>query len=359
MNACWLAVDMDLNGEAVQFDAPTGFQVVENLFAVYFTSEFLLRCLALPRKGRSRVCFKDHWLLFDSVIVVLMVIESWFMPMLFAIFGGSDNSLLMFKAMRFIRLTRMARVVKMLRCFPELMFLCRGMANAARAVCVLISLIVLFAYIFALLMRQATDSTFIGDKYFASVPVTMKNLLILAIVPDLGEVVDEVGMASLFWALVFICFVFVVGLIVTNMLVGVIVETVGYISIAEKEQHTANHLYDQILFAYHKAGKDPSENICLAEVKDLLGFPSVLKCMRNLDIDVSGVDELLHFNFPDSSKLIAVPEIVHTLSALRGSNRSTVRDLVILRKWMVQEMAKQMSCLKPVPDESELSTTRF
>merc|ERR1712139_754129 len=75
-NALWLAVDTDMNDSTILLDAHPVFQVVENMFCTYFFFELLVRFMAFKWK---RNCLKDPWFVFDSSLVLLMVLETWVM----------------------------------------------------------------------------------------------------------------------------------------------------------------------------------------------------------------------------------------------------------------------------------------
>merc|ERR1740138_403190 len=88
---------------------------------------------------------------------------------------GLDATML--RLFRLVRLSRMARMARLLRWMPELMILLKGLWLASRSVFFTLVLLVGTIYIFALVFRQITDGTALGEAYFSTVPVSMGSLL--------------------------------------------------------------------------------------------------------------------------------------------------------------------------------------
>merc|ERR1719454_1935626 len=105
----------------------------------------------------------------------MMVAENWLFTIVLLINDGSSGGAGLgntsaLKLLRLARLTRMARMAKLLRAVPELIILIKGMAVAGRSVGFTLILLLLFIYFFALVLRQVTDDTEVGEAYFRSVP---------------------------------------------------------------------------------------------------------------------------------------------------------------------------------------------
>ena len=74
LNALWMGIDTDFNKSRSLTDADLVFQLAENAFCVFFSLELTVRFLAFAEKQN---CLRDHWFMFDSVLVVAMVVETW------------------------------------------------------------------------------------------------------------------------------------------------------------------------------------------------------------------------------------------------------------------------------------------
>jgi hypothetical protein len=167
-NALWISIDTDNNEALTLADASPVFQIAENAFCVYFSFEWFVRFCSFREK---RNCLKDAWFVFDSALVTLMVGETWVMNLilLFAAGGGASGGAMgntsVLKLFRLVLLTRMARMAKLLRAIPELIILIKGIAVASRSVVFTLMLLGVILYFFAIVFRQLTDDTELGQEF--------------------------------------------------------------------------------------------------------------------------------------------------------------------------------------------------
>merc|ERR1712032_844167 len=149
-NALWMAIESDTNDIQMLAESPLFFQIVENLFCVFFLMEWLMRCVAFKRKCDG---LRDRWFVFDGVLALLGICDTLSSYILFQVaHGGGDSygpNSGMLRLLRLLRLTRMCRVVKILRAFPELMILIKGMFVAMRSVLLTLVLLFVIIYMFA------------------------------------------------------------------------------------------------------------------------------------------------------------------------------------------------------------------
>merc|ERR1719393_690839 len=129
----------------------------------------------------------------------------------------------------------MARMIRILRAFPELVALIKGIGVAARSVFFTACLMLLVTYTFSIVLSQLTDGSEVAVKYFDTVPDAMKNLLIYSIFPDIDFLFNEVGLASWLWLFILTAFCCLITLTLLNMLIDVLCEVVTVVSAVEKE----------------------------------------------------------------------------------------------------------------------------
>eukprot|EP00913_Durusdinium_trenchii_P025187 g23646.t1 len=128
-----IAVDTDNNRDAtIITKAPWEFQVAENLFCTFFTLEWLVRLFAFRRKIMA---LTDAWFVLDTLLVSLMIVETWITTL------GQVKS-------------RMTRVAKLLRAFPEVLIMIKGISAASRSVMFTICLLILVLYASITLMNM-------------------------------------------------------------------------------------------------------------------------------------------------------------------------------------------------------------
>eukprot|EP00929_Paragymnodinium_shiwhaense_P085113 TRINITY_DN4556_c0_g1_i4.p1 TRINITY_DN4556_c0_g1~~TRINITY_DN4556_c0_g1_i4.p1 ORF type:complete len:680 (+),score=152.68 TRINITY_DN4556_c0_g1_i4:161-2200(+) len=340
INAIWIAIDLDHNEQPLLLDSHIVFQIAEHLFCAYFTFEWAVRFLAFRVKSLG---FRDNWFAFDSILLFLMVMETWVMTVFtaFLLQGTSGSNVLgnasFMKLFRMFRLTRMARLMKLLRMFPELVGLIRGIGVAARSVFFTACLMIVSTYVFALVLRQLTDGYPIGRLYFDTVPDAMKNMLIAAIFPDIDVLLNDVGMESWIWLLVLVCFVVLISLTLLNMLIGVLCEVVGVVSAVEKEQLMVGFIRDEMQQLLEECDEAHDDLIDQADFNALLTQPRAVRLFTDVGIDVVALVEYVDVIFK-GGKSYEYGDIVALMLDMRGSNTCTVKDIVDLRKWFDKEL---------------------
>lgn len=351
-NALWIAIETDNNDADILVKAQVGFQIVEHAFCFFFSSELAVRFLALRQKYEA---ITDRWFVFDSVLVLLMILETWVMTAIFlvasaitasntdeegAFSGASDASIL--RIFRLLRLTRMARIARLLRYVPELMVIIRGIAAAMRSMAVTLTLLVLLIYVFAIVFTQLLMGSEPGSHYFASVPGSMLSLAFYGIILEgTPEVVKEVGQASFVCAALFFVFILTATFTVLNMLVGVMCETVRVVSATERERASLADAREKLLHLLRTSSLDADHNemISREELKTLLHMPDACIVLRDLGIDVVSLVDTADIMFQDQEEL-DFSSFMDLVLQWRGCNKATVHDLVMQRKFVQQEFSQ-------------------
>merc|ERR1719424_1147094 len=194
MNAIWIGVDLDNNTADVITDAHPIFQIAENSFCAYFTFEVIVRFGAFRRK---RYCLRDWWFLFDVCLVTLMVGETWVLVAVMKIMGMQSASDLgpmsILRVARMAKMARMARMVRLVRAFPELIVLIKGIQTAIRSVVVFVLLWIIIIYIYAVIFKQVSANTMVGDIWFHDIPRAMNVLLLRAVFPWFADLLDDLA----------------------------------------------------------------------------------------------------------------------------------------------------------------------
>ena len=81
-------------------DSQRRAKVADHCFCAFFTFELMARFLAFAKK---RSCIRDGWFKFDSVLVGLMILETWIMPFV----GGGGAGMGQASMLRLLRLLRL------------------------------------------------------------------------------------------------------------------------------------------------------------------------------------------------------------------------------------------------------------
>lgn len=350
INAVWIFIDTDYNPKEVLPDAPLLFQVAEFAFCFFFTVELFIRFMAFKKKCN---CVRDYWFLFDSFLVFTMVFETWVM---YAVIkfknsssGGSalgDAALL--RIVRLLRLSRMARMARLLRAMPELLILIKGMAQAMRSVFFTLCLLGILLYVFAIAFTQLCDQEEnpLREQFFYSVPKSMHTLLIHGALMDsltmLVLPLEEYSVALLFF---FYLFLLLASLTVMNMLIGVLCEVVNTVASTEKEAMIVSYVKEKLEVIMTETGldKDHDRMISKAEFMSLLDNEKATSILEEVGVDVVGLLDVADFIFKEDldedldeegSHKLSFEDFMEVVLKLRGTNGSTVKDIVDLRKFV-------------------------
>jgi voltage-gated sodium channel len=343
LNAMWIAVDTDHNNADNLMEADLQFQIAENLFALYFFAELMLRFVAFECKKN---CLYDFWFIFDSLLVIQVVMETWLMYLIWFISDGQ----LSFSAgpmtlLKIVRLCRTARIVRLLRMFPELLVLIRGIGIAIRSVFFTLVLLIVLTYVFSICLKIMTvGDPEINEQYFPTVWAGAKNMLLWAIVPDLEDKFDIISSAGFLSTIMFTAFIFIVSLTMLNMLIGVLVEVIGVVSSLEREQLEINHMKDGLAQLLLQADVECSGEVTIKEFVRLLSNNSAVQFLASVGIDAVALVDISEYMFKGSDTY-EYSDMVGALLELRGSNTCTVKDIISLRKWLVHQLQDMNDCI--------------
>ncbi|CAJ1418353.1 unnamed protein product [Effrenium voratum] len=340
LNCLWMSVDADLNEEALLPRAAPLFQVAENLFCLGFTMELAVRFFALKHK---RKCLKDMWFLFDSFLVILMIMEVWVVYIVVMVGGagvGVFQNATILRILRVLRLLRTARMAKLLRTMPELMLLIKGMVVATRSVFFTLALLGIIIYVFAIIFMQLARDTPLEVEYFGRFGESMLTLLLEAVLPDLSGFMRKVMDEGWLMSTVMMVFILLGSVTMMNMLVGVLVEVIKTVSEIEREQLEVSFVkkifYDMITKMNLDA--DGDNKISKEEFDALLSKPEAAKALLNIGVDVVGLVDYRDVLFGKEGDVeLSFAEFMEAILELRGTNSAKVKDIVDLRKFVSQE----------------------
>jgi len=328
LNAIWIAVDVDLNPIPILFESHPVFQVGENVFCVYFCWELLTRFGAFKIK---KTCIKDRWFIFDSVLVLLMILETWVITLIFFAVGmrGSSNlsNLALLRIFRLVKLLRVTRMARLMRGLPELFILLKGLRAASRSVALFWVLWWILIYVYALVFRLVTDGPTV---YFNSMPQAMNSLLLDAILPNHAHYVRAVTEENIvFWILI-LSFIAVAYVLLMNMLVGVLVEVVQAIAVIEKEGIAVLSLATDLRSIMLLNSINLETGLNKECIEDLVGQAEFAAVVESAGADVHTVTDMLHSMFEDQSDedgKISIEDFVEAILNLRGANPVKVKDV--------------------------------
>jgi len=360
LNAVAIGVDADYNARFNRpeslYDGPVYFIVQDLFFAVYFSAELIIRFLGYRRK---RKCFSDGWFVFDSFLVLLMDVETFILP--FVGSSGMPN----LSILRMLRLLRISRMAKLMRTFPELMLIVKGLGAAVRAVTWTFVLIMMVLFVCAIIFTSVYHQGLKSDEeiankiesLFGDMSKSMFSLIIMGtLLDDVTFCADHIRASGNFYMLAaFVVFIILSSFMMLNMLLGILVEVVANTAEGEKAKEKNITVRKEMLkIVSDLAGDEPG--IRRDQFLFLAFDKSVLKHLTELGIKES---HFQHFSCilygdvaaddNDESKLISAEEIVAMLFRLQPSQPLEGGDLATAEKAILEQrkmLRKRLSTLE-------------
>jgi hypothetical protein len=338
LNAIYIGIDRDWNDAEKLYSAHPVFIISENLFCSYFSFEILVRYFAFEDKTN---CLRDFWFKFDSVLVTLMVGETWILPLFLA---GVDLDLTFVRLIRLLRLSRMARLIRM---FPELMTMIKGAAMAWRAMSASLVAIILLLYIFAIVLNTMLKNTTSDlEPYFGSLPLTMWTLTMDGLFQDSPGVVAGIMMyqtepyVATISITIFVIFTMFSALMVLNMLIGAQCEVVSKVAIEEKERADLELMRSTMLVMLKNLDADGSGEIDKDELLALLENSHAIDTMETLTIDpIYLVNYMMMFY--EEKEALTIRFIMETMLQVRGERPMTMQDFICGQNYMLWALSRQ------------------
>ncbi|CAK9074673.1 unnamed protein product [Durusdinium trenchii] len=344
VNSIWIWIDTDLNSSETLLDAEPVFVIMENLFCVYFCVELGFRFGAFKQKKN---CAKDAWFVFDSVLVGLMVFETWILTVAVASMGSGATSAPGFlRVLRLFRLTRMARMARLLRACPELFVMLKAIGAALRSVMFALLLLLGLVYVFAIVFTQTLDTksanaSLTARNDFATVGASMNTLLLSGATPDQADLVNNLMDEGPVFYILILTFLLLASLTVMNMLIGILCEVISVVSHVESEEIklTAVKFSLQRILEETEADSDGDKKLNREELEMLLKNPKAVRTLADVGVDLLALVDLMDFIFEQNEDL-TFPEFMDIVLDLRGDNAATVKDIVDLRRFVSAQTKK-------------------
>lgn len=340
LNSVWLVIDVEYNQEDLTTRQHWIFPVADHTFCSFYFVEWLVRFSALKVKRNG---FRDKLFGLDSLLAFMIVLDTWVFPLFLfftgpsAVYSDTGTVPMILKLFRMIRLARIARLYRLMKMVPEVMLLVRGIMVAARSVLVTLFMLVIMMYIFTITLMELTRDTALRQTHFPSVGWSMLTLLLRAIIPDQRQFVEDLVYENPIFGMVGLLFILLGSLTLMNMLVGILVEVVSTVSAVGKEQVDIEYAKRQVMLAFGELDVNNDGEINVAEVGLLLENPTAAQALGKLGVDVHGLLDTVDFIFKDHPSL-PVDDFLEVVLQLRGSNVAKVKDIIDLRRFVLNAL---------------------
>jgi hypothetical protein len=361
LNCIYIGIATDHNPQHFMLDSDPFFQVAENLFCVMFSLELAIRFMAFRGKLSA---IRDGWFVFDAILVMLMIFDTWIVSIYHAAFGGRVGKGTVSKdawVLRSFRLARLARLSHIVQAFPELSYMTKGMLHSARSVFGTLLLLLVILYAFAIVLTQLSVGTNLSKQYFPTVPHSMLVLFAqAALLDNIAELLLFANEASPICAWI-IGFVVLVGaLTLMNMLVGILVQVMVRVTEKEKDQVAMDFVSQELQSVLSElALSDGDPLISLQEFEQIVLSETVSKALGKVGIDVVALVDYADFFFQSDNcgeaheTQLTLSSFMDILRQVRGTRKATVTDVLDLRKFISAENSGRNRILREIKDNQQ------
>lgn len=334
MNAVWMGYDADKNHEANLLKAEKQFLIAENFFTVFFLFEWIVRFGAFRFK---RNCIWDAWFVFDSLLLLMMITETWIMTLLFGVSPGLTKAFGALRWFRLLRLTRLARIARLLRAVPQLMIMCKAIVISMKTVSYAIILLILMVYVFGVAFTIMLDGS---DDRFNGVLVSMNTLLLAGALPDQVDLINELRLQNIGFYFLILIYLVVSSLTLMNMLIGIICEVISAVSSLEKEEMLLQDVKADLWSMLKDMNfvQETDDTISKVEFQALLAAPKAAGVLEDVGVDAVGLVDFADYIFSDDRPYLTFGDFMEIVLQLRGSNTASVKDIIDLRKIVLSQM---------------------
>lgn len=182
-----------------------------------------------------------------------------------------------------------------MRSVPELMLIVKGMGAAVKSVIWTLILLVMITYTWAILFTttyhqgNALDEDVADDVegFFGSMGKSIFSLLVMGtILDDVTACTDSIRSSENLWMLgAFLIFIVIASFMLTNMLLGILVEVVGSSAEGEKMSAKKAEFKEVALQLFDRLDKDKSGRISKEEFMEMGSSKKAAQALEALDVE--------------------------------------------------------------------------
>jgi len=231
--------------------------------------------------------------------------------------------------------------------------LVKAIVAASRAVFFTLLLLVVIIYAFAITFRiLLKDSAMDNDgqtplgKRFTGVPKAMQSLFVhTTLLDSISTIMDEAQEEPDPWVITILLYIIVIiaAITIMNMLIGILCETITGAAEAERNLLQLAQV-EQTLKGLLEMGFDEDNDglISQKEFEIILTNPACVRALEDIEIDVVGLVDVGDTIFANTDgkgsfdmsfdKKLNFREFMEVLLQFRGSNKATVKDMMMLRR---------------------------
>jgi len=225
----------------------------------------------------------------------------------------------------------------------------KAMLTAFRSVFFALILLLASHYMIAIAYHVTLQDSEIGKVGFASVLASMQTLFVhCTMLDEVISLVDQFTAESLYFHLLCMYLVmFLNAITLMNILIGIVVEVISNVAMAEREMVNVRWVQDVI----NEFLPGDVESLKQSELMEILASVKTLGSLKLLGVDAAILQEMVLAHFKEdeyASNEMPLQHFVELVMQLRGANTASVKDVVDLRKCLADLLDAQHHYLQQI-----------
>lgn len=292
----------------------------EIAFCIFYTVELLLRGYVFGWH-----CLRDHWFLFDALVVLGGSVD---VVMGLIGFTRSDVAINLLRVIRLVKVVRLFRLFQFLR---ELMLLVNSIAAAMRTLVWTWVLLGLVIYVFAIVYTKVLGHPHTDDEvmqYRFGTVIRSAFTLFSILTLDWSNITLKVWDVEPMMVLVTIGFITITSFAIMNVVIAVIVEsTMDQAMNNEDDRHAAfereiKNATRKMVDIFVEADADSSGELTKAEFNNVIRSPHIQRALREMELDFYDLEYLFDLLDVNGNQTISMHEFVQGSLQVRGYARA-------------------------------------
>jgi len=337
LNALFIGIDADWNRAENIFDAEWFFIIAANSFCVYFTGELLIRFIAFEQKLKA---FKDGWFKFDTFLVVTMILDTWIIMVAMKLQTGDGKFAIPVQPLRMLRLFKLTRMARLMKAFPELVTMIKGLLRSLRAISSSGILVGLMVYTWAILLHMLLKNEEELNKKLYDESLmnfeTITNCMWILIMNGtlmldgatfvMTELLFSHKMNFVLAGIAFSLYLLLSALLILQMLIGVLCDVCTRVS-QEQRDAAAIGIIKQELLDMLQSFNGGDGRVAHNELMTVMKHPRAVAVMKHLNINRVFLMELQKMMYVKEDSTVPIKQVLELMIMCRGDNSATVEAL--------------------------------
>merc|ERR1719506_1420407 len=272
-----------------------------------------------------------------------MIMDTWMlMPILKLLSGGDDGSKVTIptQPLRMLRLFKLTRMARLMKAFPELVTMIKGLCRSLRAISSSMILVGLMVYTWAILLHMMMkDEEEFNTEMKEELGLDFRTITncMWALLMDGTLMLDGTPtlMTKLLWApkinmllagLFFVLYALLSALLILQMLIGVLCDVVSRVGQEQRDAQAVGLVKQEILGELQKFETGDGK-IGQRQLLKVMKHPQCKALMKKLNINRLFMMELQRMMFPTERSQVPFKAVLELMIMCRGDNTATVETL--------------------------------